>query len=131
MAKLDMVVWLDNGFWINQVKTFPPGDLLQGKIRLIAQSNMKCHHLVVTVRWRTNDRGDTDNGAVYSNDLFQDRLLSTQSIELPFQVQLPLEPYSYDGQVVKIVWEVLVKADLGLFTRPSVVSPFLMRPLAK
>jgi len=56
----------------------------------------------LTVGWRTEGRGDEEKSIIYETDI--EPLLKTDfSCQIP-----PAGPISYDGQLLRIIWEVNV-----------------------
>ncbi|MEL7034584.1 MAG: hypothetical protein AAFO04_03035 [Cyanobacteria bacterium J06592_8] len=58
----------------------------------------------LTVSWRTQGRGTVDSETIYSNS-FTELTASDFSCKLP-----ALGPISYDGQILRVIWEVSVEA---------------------
>jgi hypothetical protein len=78
------------------------GDTLVGNCQWLpdGKDGKKTAHLLVG--WRTEGRGDIDQQTFYETDL-------EPQTPTRFSVQIPLNaPPSYDGELLRIIWEVAV-----------------------
>ncbi|NJK39312.1 MAG: hypothetical protein HC825_06265 [Oscillatoriales cyanobacterium RM1_1_9] len=86
------------------------GETLTGQFRWTGTATPKAINLRVC--WRTEGRGTVDTEAIYTN-AFVGTTSFTFSCKLP-----PIGPISYDGQILRVIWEVRAAADFpGLFRR--------------
>lgn len=93
-------------------RQFFPGDELNGdyEIRDIADLRRAEFHIL----WRTEGKGDEDCGFLLSEERLAPR---GETLAVPirgsYRVTLPIAPLSYDGRIVKIVWEIRLEAAWG------------------
>lgn len=77
-----------------------PGAYLEGTCQWLPDPDEKNKKARLMVGWRTEGRGDVDRATIYEQEIFRDSVT-------PFTCQIPLTgPYSYDGQLLRIIWEV-------------------------
>jgi hypothetical protein len=82
--------------------TFAPGETVQGSCQWMPSGDEGGKKAKLWVGWRTEGRGDVDREALYERDL---EAGATER----FSCQLPdTAPLSYDGQLIRIIWEVAV-----------------------
>ncbi len=100
------------------------GERLRGQMQW--SSNGKApRKLEVLCRWRVEGKGRKREEIV---DLELDVAPSAQ-VTIPFDFEIPIVgPLSYDGQLFRIVWEIVARADLP-FARDEVeTKTFTVRP---
>jgi len=84
------------------------GQFLQGTCRWLPEANEAHKKAYLKIGWRTEGRGNVDQENLYKKDILPQDLL-------PFQYQIPPKvPYSYDGELLRIIWEVTVEVE-GFF----------------
>lgn len=87
------------------------GQIVQGDCHWQTDSDKDFQLATLTIGWRTEGRGDTEKMELFSQSI---RLASL--VPVPFEYQLPLSaPLSYDGELIRIIWEVMVQTDQFLF----------------
>jgi hypothetical protein len=78
----------------------PPGAYLEGTCQWLPDQDERNKKAQLIVGWRTEGRGDVDRETIYQQEIPPD-------FSTPFTCQIPLTgPYSYDGQLLRIIWEV-------------------------
>ncbi|HEU4324098.1 MAG TPA: hypothetical protein VFS21_13190 [Roseiflexaceae bacterium] len=93
-----------------------PGTQLLGQIQWNGTDSVA--RLDVQVLWRTEGRGDADTGVIYST-VFERTGQATFSCDIPLR-----GPLSYDGHLLRIIWEVKATARLGSRRTVSHVQQF-------
>ncbi|MBJ7900079.1 MAG: hypothetical protein GC158_09200 [Cyanobacteria bacterium RI_101] len=77
-----------------------PGAYLEGTCQWLPDRDERNKKARLMVGWRTEGRGDVDKATIYEQEILADSLTA-------FTCQIPLTgPYSYDGQLLRIIWEV-------------------------
>ena len=99
--KLEILIQTDRGL----VK---PGEVVRGGFRILTEAPMPVERIELSVVWSTSGRGDTDEEVLHHETLAQGETV-TADRAFPFQVQLPDQPWSYNGQLIKIGWSVRVR----------------------
>jgi hypothetical protein len=63
------------------------------------------------VGWRTEGRGDPDSAVIHSAEFVRDGAASTEPWSVAVDFEVPAAgPVSYDGKILRIIWEVRVTA---------------------
>ncbi|MCA9494525.1 MAG: hypothetical protein KC621_31575 [Myxococcales bacterium] len=92
---------------------FEPGEVVTGTARAQGRGRV-----VVSLLWYTAGRGTEDVGIVARQEGEVDGQAS-----LPFELRLPLEPWSFSGTLVSVSWAVEVSIEPnGGVTRQDIVS---------
>jgi len=82
--------------------TFTLGDTVSGSCQWLPSGNEAKKKATLTVGWRTEGRGDVDSEFIYQAEIFPQQLVK-------FNCKIPLNAYpSYDGKLLRIIWEVRV-----------------------
>ena len=85
-----------------------PGDMVRGGFRLLTDDPVPVERVELSVLWYTDGKGDMDQGVIHHETLAKGETLSAQRA-FPFKVQLPNEPWSYNGNLIKLHWVVRVR----------------------
>lgn len=108
------------------------GSALKGQVTWTPEKESKPRGLRVTLGWRTEGRGNTKEGTCDETE--RTDIAPGSTVTLPFEFHVPIdEPVSYDGKLMKIIWEITVQVDLP-FARDEIekreirVVPGLYRP---
>lgn len=107
---------------------FTPGAVVQGSVQITPEGDLNCRHVFARLQWRTEGRGDEDKAIAAEQDLFQGLLPGGLARHYSFNLRLPDRPWSYAGQLVRIVWEVEVSIDVAFARDPSSSAAIVMRP---
>ena len=107
---------------------FTPGAIVQGSVQITPEQDLNCRHVFARLQWRTEGRGDEDKEIAAEQDLFQGVLPGGLPRHHSFHLRLPDQPWSYAGQLVRIVWEVEVSIDLAFARDPRASFQIVMRP---
>lgn len=100
-GQLEILIQSDRGL----VK---PGGFVRGGFRVLTDEPLPVEHVELSVLWCTSGKGDVDEGVIHFETLARGETL-TADRAFPFQIQLPDEPWSYSGQLIKISWVVRVR----------------------
>lgn len=83
-----------------------PGQMLRGDCHWQTRSDKDFCPATLTIGWRTEGRGNVDK------DQFCQKIKLASLVSVPFKYEIPLNaPLSYDGQLIRIIWEVVVEMD--------------------
>jgi hypothetical protein len=100
------------------------GDHLRGHAQWNSEGK-QARKLEVLCRWRVEGKGRKHEEIV---DLEID-VAPGPEVTIPFDFEIPLlGPLSYDGKLFRIVWEIMVRADLPLAFDAEETKPFTVRP---
>jgi hypothetical protein len=104
---------------------YQPTDEIKGVVTLTADRPLKAQPLTISLVWRVEGSAVTPQTITSQEAMVELPAAATQS--LPFAFSLPAQPWSYEGQVVSIVWH--VEARLGKGRRSQLTQAALvMRP---
>jgi hypothetical protein len=100
------------------------GEHVRGKAEWNSDGK-EARKLEVLCRWRIEGRGRKREEII---DLEID-VAPGPHVTIPFDFAIPLlGPLSYDGKLFRIVWEIVVRADLPLAFDAEEAKPFTVRP---
>ena len=89
------------------------GERLSGTVSWRAEGSKTPRKIEALCRWRTEGSG-TKSGEVVCR-VEQANLEGRNEVTIPVQFDIPREgPLSYDGKVLRIIWEVVANADLPM-----------------
>ncbi|MGD2057529.1 MAG: hypothetical protein PVF85_00475 [Anaerolineales bacterium] len=108
---------------------FSPEEAVHGSVQITPENDLNCRHVYARLHWRTEGRGDEDKQVVAEQDLYQGELRAGLPRQFGFSLRLPDQPWSYAGQLVRIVWELEVTLDIALARDPRASVPIVMRPM--
>jgi hypothetical protein len=79
--------------------------------------------VTVEVGWRTEGRGDPDSAVVQSTEMVTDGTAPPGMRDVSVDFTVPADgPVSYDGKILRIIWEVRVRVAAGGEERTQVES---------
>lgn len=130
MSEPQIEITIQGAEYDPRARRFSPGEVVQGSVQITPEKEINCRHVYARLQWRTEGRGDEDKQVVAEQDLYQGRLPAGLPRHYSFHLRLPEQPWSYAGQLVRIVWEVEVSIDIALARDPSAAVPIVMRPAA-
>ncbi len=131
MAEVDFVLGFLPPDSLGQTPVFHPGESIAGTIQVTPRETLNCRHLFARLRWFTEGRGDTDKQVLEELDLHQGELRGGVPFYSRFQFRLPMQPWSYTGHYVNIIWEVEAVIDLALARDPRAGLRFILAPEAR
>ena len=90
---------------------FEVGSILKGQVTWTPEKESKPRGLRVAMAWRTEGRGNRKEATCGETE--RTDMAPGSEVTLPFEFHVPLEgPVSYDGKLMKIIWEIIVQVDL-------------------
>jgi hypothetical protein len=107
---------------------FDPGLILEGTITIAPQANLNCNGIKVRAEWHTEGRGDRDQQKGDERIVFQGVLAGGQPVVFAFRLNLPGQPWSYTGNYINILWDLIADVDLPLAINPKSRLPIVLRP---
>ncbi|MFO0612134.1 MAG: hypothetical protein U0414_06090 [Polyangiaceae bacterium] len=84
--------------------TFEPGSTLRGDVVLTGRPGERVQ---LSVFWFTEGKGDPDGKEILERELTCPT--EERPSAIPFEVELPVLPVTYDGCIVKIGWAVEIR----------------------
>ncbi len=121
----NMTVGFDKG---TGVQEYHPGETLEAFIQVRPDIQINCRDVEIRVGWHTEGTGDR-NSHTHFVDMAGVTSLSPDSVlEHEISCQLPDSPWSYQGELIQIVWAVYVKIDIAMMPDMNHQQPFVLRP---
>ena len=101
------------------------GDVVRGSATWTPEAGESPRAFYVKLRWRTEGRGTPHEAT-----LWEQRATPTGAPpQIPFAVPLPTDwPPSYDGSLIRIIWEVVAGLDIALRADPTEKEVFSVAP---
>jgi hypothetical protein len=88
-------------------QTVRNGEHLKGSVTWSAEGGKTPRKMEVVCRWRIEGRGRSREEIVDSAE--------SSGTVIPFDFEIPKEgPLSYDGQLLRIIWEIVASADIPM-----------------
>jgi hypothetical protein len=85
--------------------------------------------IIVALGWRTEGRGDVDSDRVAEWREAGRTVFAGEVVRVPFTFEIPGDgPVSYDGKLIRVIWEVRVRVDLPWAVDEKAEFPFRVRP---
>jgi hypothetical protein len=128
MTNAKIEISLEGSVFGEAAKHYSPGEVIQGSVQITPEKDMKCRNIYARLQWRTEGRGDEDKQVVAEQDLYQGELRGGMPRHHSFHLRLADQPWSYAGQLVRVVWEVEVSIDIAFARDPRAALPIVMRP---
>lgn len=110
------------------VLQYQPGDMLEADIEVRSENTITCRDIVVAVGWHTEGKGDRNSGRSYVDPLGVTEIVPGIPITHQFSCRLPNTPYSYEGELIRIVWALTVKVDIAMMPDMTESRPFILQP---
>ena len=129
MDKVTFTVSLREGIPEGDFIRYEPGSPISGFVQVIPNEDiLNARSTSVRLRWRTAGQGDLNSKTLGDIEISRGSLVKGRPIEKEFRFQLPLDPWSYSGHYINIVWDILVFVDVPFSVDPKHSQPFVMRP---
>ena len=101
------------------------GEAVRGVALWTPEAGENPRHVFAKVLWRTEGRGIVNTATLWEQRVPAAGL----PIQIPIDVALPLDgPISYDGNLLRILWEVVVGLDLPMRKDPEERVRLLVLP---
>lgn len=104
---------------------YRPGTEIKGAVTVITDRQIAAQKLTISLVWRVNGSAVTPQTIMSQEAMIDVPAAATQS--LPFAFTLPAQPWSYNGQVVTIVWHIEARLEQGRKSQLA-QSIFVMKP---
>lgn len=94
------------------IPTLSGGSTLTGAVSISPEQPIKCKDVALKLGWHTEGKGDRD-AMTYDTDIIHVTEISAeQPVLYPFRFELPAKPWSYNGEIIQIVWALNVEIDV-------------------
>lgn len=93
--------------------TVSPGARVKGSAVWTPDRQVSPRELRISAEWRTEGRGSTSSGKGGELRFPAGPQGFMPPVQLPFELVLPPDgPLSYDGKLIRVIWELVVRVDL-------------------
>ena len=124
MSKCDVTLHLDQAD-----ATYTPGVPITGTVRMTATAPLEYRRVVLLRRWRTEGRGSRDTGGKRTVPLAEAGTLAEgETLELPFAMDAPDEPFTYHGHHLSIEWFIEARVDVPMGRDATAEQAFVLTP---
>lgn len=107
----------------------PVGERVQGQVIWTPERAKQPRGIKIMLGWRTEGRGSTDRRVVSEVTMPVGQMSVGLPVQLPFDLMLPPEgPVSYNGNLLRIIWEVRVEIDEPWAINEKAAAPFVVVP---
>ena len=127
-SRSEIRVELDGDQEQDGLMIYPPGSTISGRVEIMPRRDIACDHLLLQLKWQTQGKGDRDEQIIDQRDIYQGVLTGGIRITEDFTFTLPVQPWSYAGHYINIVWAIEVKIDIPLAKDVNYSQPFIMAP---
>lgn len=107
---------------------FSPGEDLVALIQVRPEKQINCRDVWVSVGWHTEGKGDRDSDKVYGEPVGVTTISPQAPVVHELHYQLPPSPWSYQGELIRLVWTVHVKVDIAMMPDINHHEPFVLQP---
>jgi len=112
-----------------QPPAYRPGDKIRGVVTVRnPEGAWEATYLNLMLYWQTSGIGTRDEGVAKTIVLAEKGTQVPAMFTREFELELPLFPWTYFGQLIKIQWQVGVFAKSGWFGSTEFELPIEIRP---
>jgi hypothetical protein len=126
MADVTLQVAFREGEPDGEYHRFGPGSTISGQIRLMPQASVNSRRVLLRLGWHTEGRGTRASGKIEEIEIAQGSLSQGIPLSYDFAFRLPLEPWSYAGHYISIIWELEVIVDRPMARDINLIQPFIL-----
>src|SRR5262245_685451 len=106
---------------------YDPGATLRGLVR-VGPDDPAARGVRAVARWRAAGRGAADEGGGPDVVVHGADVAAGSSLELPFEYELPREPWSYQGEILSLHWRLEARLDVRFGRDPAADAGFILAP---
>ena len=116
------------------VPQYAPGSSMVGVVNIDVLKPMNVKGVDIELTWETQGKGDRDTGVVDRDRIIISEITPEAPIQHPFVFTLPSVPWTYEGELIRVLWKLHVQIDvdaaLNLFNLMDIShdEPFILRP---
>ncbi len=118
-------IGLDKG---SGVQAYHPGETLEALIQVRPDMTINCRDVEIRVGWHTEGTGDRNSDTYFVDMAGVTSLTPNNPLTHEIRCTLPYSPWSYEGELIRIVWAVYVKIDISMMPDMNHQQPFILIP---
>ncbi|WP_017325334.1 hypothetical protein [Synechococcus sp. PCC 7336] len=112
-----------------ETDTFEVGGEIAGQVSVSLDRNNPPKQIEIEALWRTEGRGTRDKRTIDSVSPPLEGATWAIGRQFPFRFPLPDDvPISYDGELIRVIWEVEVRVALGWLKSLKETASFRVLP---
>jgi len=128
----EVSVTLHGGEPRGDLVAYPPGGTVRGTVTVTPTRDVEVKDIQIALMFRTRGRGTTDSERADTlSGLFSGAVSRDMPASYEFTLTLPDAPWSYDGQLIEIEWNVEVFFDARGLIDARHHQPFIVAPDAQ
>lgn len=107
---------------------FQPGGAIGGRISIVPARDLTCKKLSASLVYQVEGQFGKLRRVVLRRELFRGEMAALVPVGFDFHLDLPVEPWSYNGHLMNIGWELeveIIGPGLGRLTKGQA---FLLKP---
>lgn len=110
-------------------ETVELGNEIVGQVSVSPNRKQLPKEIEIAAKWRTEGRGERDRGTVGTLSPELENLTWLTRQQFPFRFTIPDNvPISYDGDLIRFLWEVEVKLKFGWLKSQTEMAAFRVLP---
>lgn len=125
---MEITVNLSGGREGYEARSYAPGETIEGTVLVYPDKDVNCRKLVARLIWHTEGRGTQYKEIIEERELYQGEIRGGFPSNYTFSFVLPMEPWSYSGHYVSVVWKIEAQMDLSWSRDPKGEAMFVLRP---
>lgn len=90
---------------------YKPRSVVSGVAVIEAGQDLTSSRFFISLEWWTEGKGQSDRRIVARATLFEGKLWAASPQEVVFNLPLPDQPWSYEGELIKIRWDIVVSME--------------------
>jgi hypothetical protein len=117
-----------------EIPKYAPGQQMMGVVNIEVPKVMSVRGVDIELQWETQGKGDRDGETVDRDRVQVSEITPGNPLQHPFAFNAPMLPWTYEGELIRIVWSLRVQIDvdaaLDLFNMMDIShdEPFILRP---
>jgi hypothetical protein len=116
------------------IPAYTPNSEMIGVLNIDVRERIAVKEIELELVWETEGKGDRNREVVDRDVIFVTEITPDNPVKHPFQFDLPDMPWSYQGELIQVVWKLRIKVDvdaaIDLFGMRDIKheEPFILRP---
>ena len=94
------------------IPAYKPYSEVIGVLNIDVRDTMRVKSIDIELMWETEGKGDRNRGVVDRDTIFLEELSPEDPVKHPFQFNLPDTPWSYQCELIRIVWKLKITVDV-------------------
>lgn len=111
-------------------KGFSGGDIIRGKLNLLAQQTVQCKNVTLSLGWETRGSGNNvKSPRPKTQTLYEGTLTEGEQKTLDFEIEVPkYGPFTYEGKKLSVLYFLTARANIPMALDPETKLEILVYP---